>query len=479
MKKTLLFIFVLVISLIFFFTISETLFAFEWIEKGITVKSEEPTDNGVRLFLEDQTQRPFVVIAHQGLLTDPVKETVLSRFNQVMDTYNLPASNVEFRIKPDTFKITLILDQTGQTVGITHHGLDFPDSVIPEVSSIFNEFNAWKDLKIRTLQFFYQTDGFQTIIAPESEVPLIDIRHSTPQPDKRFVSELAPLYNEITGWKGMKLNVIELYIKKDLLLVKIEEKSKNIEIAFHDVYPKQSEIKKASRMVSIFYSWKHTKSKKLLLKVKGNIVDSVIALSEFKHNDKNLLPHVPSGMTFRFDDKIRFHFRVVSNKYFVQLKNEYKSEEKLIWQLNEAIKDPILYIQKYDPDYFYRQLEALRNRQAEVYNEMLTRLQESNDQIKESYNELLLRHEQLEASYSNLRLTHETFVHGFLTLENSGFLGSGEVDKRAVGRILELKADNIELTVNEVKSILKEEELEVSSKVIHLVFSLYINDFRE
>ncbi len=479
MKKTLIFLFVLVVSLIFFFTLSETLFAFEWIERGVTVKSEEPTDSGVRLFLEDQTLRTFVVEANQELLTDPVKENILVTFTQVLETYNLPTSNIEFKLKPDIFKLTLVLSETNQTVGITYHGLQFPDTIVPTISALLNEFNAWEGLQIKTLQIVYHPSEFQLIIAPETEVPLIDVKLASPQPDKKLVAELAPLYNQIAGWEQVKPDLIELFIGKDKLQANIEEESRATQIAFHRAYPTASEVKRASRMVGIFSSWKNSKFKKLLLNVKSNTVDSVIALAEFKHKGKDLLPHIPAGMNFWLDDKIHFNFRVSSGKYFVELKNEYTNEEKLIWQLSEAIKDPILYIQIHDPDYFYRQLEGLRNRQAEVYSEMLASMQEANEKLKQTYDELLTRHKKLENSYENLRLAHETFLHAYLTLENSGFLGSGEIDKNTIARILVLKAENIDLTVKEMEKLLEEEQIKASSKVIHLIYSVYFNDFRE
>ncbi len=67
----------------------------------------------------------------------------------------------------------------------------------------------------------------------------------------------------------------------------------------------------------------------------------------------------------------------VSKDYFVRLRNNYTNEEQLIWQINEAINDPILYIQKYDPDYFYRQIEGIRNRHAKIYDELKNNLQTS------------------------------------------------------------------------------------------------------
>ena len=468
-KSILLFVSPFVFS---FLIVSQTAFGFEWLERGFTVKSQESTAEGSRIFLEDPTQRSFVIIAELTLLTDPVKEKILSTFAQVMETYNLPTSLIEFKIKPGIFTITLQLKDTEQFLGLTHHGLNPPDSLIPTASAILNEFSTWQGFTGKRIQLVFKGTEFQAVVVPETEVPLIDIQIKQGQPPKKLISDLAIHYNQVASWKGLDPETIgfSLTDKGFKLTIDPQNKEKSLGINYLGGLPEKKSINRVSKFYALIKGWKNIKTNQIQLVAQKNQVDAIISPTRFSNKGKNLLPHLPAGMAFRYDNKFSYNFRVVSKDYFVRLKNNYTTEQKLIWQINEAIKDPILYIQKYDPDYFYRQIEGLRNRHAEVYDELKTTQQTS-------YDALLEKHQKLLASYDTLKKAHETFIYGVITMENAGLLSTKPVNREAIARIIELKTANPDLTDKEIDKQLEAEKIKTSSKVINLVFSLYFNEF--
>ncbi len=480
MKKILVFVITLGLSLSVFFFVSETLLAFEWLERGITVKSQDTTEEGTRLFLEDASFKPFVIVAETALLTDPVKEKILAMFNQISGTYNLPTSNVEFKIKPSSFQTTMILEETDQVFGFTYHNVSPPDSIIQTASTILNEFNAWKNFKIKTIHLNFKPKSFQIVIAPESEYPFVDIQVKDAQPPKLLVPNLAVLFNAYGVWKNISLKQISFTVNSNSIntvLVSRDDK-KTIDYTLSGTKPNLENVAKVSKFYNEVAHWKNIDYKKILISAEGSKITSVIAPTKVNYNDVGMVKNIPGGMSFRYDEQIHYDFRVVTKDYFVRLRNQYSNEDKLLWQLHEAVKDPILYIQIYDPEFFYRQIEGIRNRQVEVYDGLSADLAKAYSDLLEKHEKLIDSHEKLTSSYENLKTAHETFIYGYMTLENAGFMSTKPVNKEAVARIIELKAENIELTSSQIADQLEKEQLETPKKVIHLVLSLYFNDFK-
>jgi hypothetical protein len=466
MKKNLIFIAALVIPLICFFIVSEAVLALEWTDRGITEKNRDQTEERTRLFLENQDQKSFVVIYGKNLLTDPVKEQILASFGQILNTYNLPASSIEFKIEPSLFQINLVLSQTGQTIGITNHGLKPSENLIPTISTMFNEFSAWKDLKIKSLQFVSKGNGFQIVITPDQNGPIVDLQFSSTQPRKLIVSDLAVFYNEVLSWKGMQPGKIDVAVDDSIIKATIKDRNgKSVDLTYHGAGIEPKSLNKISNTFASITGWNNIDYKKIMLTAKPDEIDFLVTLNKATYQGSNFLDNIPAGLRLTYNKELNYNFRITSGQYFVQVRGDYTNEEKLLWQINEAIKDPILYIRKYDPEFFFRQLEGIRIRNAEVYDELKSEQQKA-------YDELLVKHE-------NLKQAHERFIYGFITLQNSGFMGTAEINKQAISRIVELKSANADLTRKQLENQLKQEKVDLSNKVIDMVLSLYFNDFNK
>ncbi len=454
----------LISALIVLFTcsmaFSGTLSAFEWSEKGISVKESGKTEKGTRISLVDGNQKTFVVIYEKDLLTDPVKEAIYAVFSQISDTYNLPATTIEFMIKPGLFQTNLLLSQTKQTINITNHGLKPSESLIPTLSTMINEFSEWKDLKIASLQIVAKAGSFQTIATTVMQSPIVNLRFASAQPQKKIISDLAVFYNDLSSWEGLSLKEFNLVVGQSTIEATINgEDGKGIDLTYHGTKLNPQQLKNISQSYNTIAGWKNIDFKRILFSAKPEEINVVVTLSKAVYKRNNLISNLPSGISMTYDEGLSYNFRTVSGQYFVQIRGDYTGEDKLLWQVNEAIKDPILYIQKYDPEFFFRQLEGIRNQNAEIFNELKT------------------NHEQLLVKYNNLKQAHDRFIYGFINMQNSGFMSSGDINKQAIKRIVELKSANTELNRNQIESQLKKEKFDVSDKVVDMVLNLYFNDF--
>ena len=462
MNRRLLTISVLIIAFACIFAVSTPLFAFEWSEKGITVQDRASIEQGTRITLVDSSQKSFSVIHGKDLFTDSVKEVVYNVFTQISDSYNLPTSSIEFEIKPELFEIRLVLDQTAQTIAIVNHGLKPSENLIPTVSVMINEFTAWKDLTIASLQVIAKGNSFQTVITPTQGSPLINLQFASAQPQKKIISDLAIFYNEVSNWQGLDVQEFNVAVGKAKINATINGlDGRGIELTYHGSQLNPKQLKNIGTSYNTVAGWKSIGPKRVLISAKPEEINTVVTLSKAVYRGKDLLKFLPSGIRLIFDNELSYNFRTVTGQYFVQIIGDYTSESKLLWQINEAIKNPILYIRKYDPEFFFRQLEGIRNQNAEIFNELRAK------------NELLTK------NYNNLREAHEKFIFGYISMENSGFMRRADDNKAAINRIVELKTSNPEFTRNQIETQLDSEEIDVTNKVIDMVLNLYFNDFKK
>lgn len=462
MKRRLLTISTLIISFLCTIAFSAPLYAFEWSEKGVSVQNRESVEQGTQLTLVDSSQKSFVVIYGKDLLTDPVKEAVYNVFTQVGDSYNLPTSSITFNIKPELFEINLILSQPEQTITIINHGLKPPENLIPTVSVMLNEFTAWKDLAISSLQVIAKGNSFQTLLTPPLGTPLINLQFASAQPQKKIISDLATFYNDVSNWNGLSIQEFNVAVGKEKINATINGlDGKGIELTYHGSQLNEQQLKNIGTSYNTIAAWKSIDPMKVLFFVKPEELNAVVTLSRAVYKGKDLVKNLPSGIRLMYDKGLSYNFRTVSGQYFVQVNGDYTSESKLLWQVNEAVKDPILYIQKYDPEFFFRQLEGIRNQNAEIFNELRT------------------QNEELTKKHNNLKAAHEKFIFGYISMENSGFMRKADSNKAAINRIVELKTENAELTRNQIEIQLDSENIDVTDKVIDMVLNLYFNDFEK
>ncbi|MBU3917679.1 hypothetical protein KKA14_19300 [bacterium] len=233
------------------------------------------------------------------------------------------------------------------------------------------------------------------------------------------------------------------------------EKEKSVQLNLHDnkgnsfkltYFGKEPEAKIMETVYSLyerFFKWKHIKIKTLDFTIKNNQIDAIVIPKQYVYENMNLTDHLPAGMMFTFQKKLSYNFRIENKKIFVRVKNRYLDEDRLSKDIYAAISNPMLYIEKNDPEYFYRQLERLREK------------------------------------YTELREEHDKMVYGIINLRSEGVMRSEAIEKNVIARIIEIKKDTPEITIDQLENQLKNENLKVSDDVVHDVLSLYYNDFKK
>ncbi|MCP4129898.1 MAG: hypothetical protein GY754_02670 [bacterium] len=208
---------------------------------------------------------------------------------------------------------------------------------------------------------------------------------------------------------------------------------------------------KGSKIIELnksFRTWKNMKVRNVNFLVSNEIIQIIIVPSEFKYKTVDILKYLPAGMMFTYIEsreyKLKYNFRITKDNLLVRVKDDFVDEERLSKNLNEAIKDPLAYIKRRDPDYFLKKLNDL---------------EEKNKKLLEQYNKL--------------RYT-------ILTLHNSGFFsGATAVKKKVLERIIDIKTEDPKLGTDAISKKLEKEKLEASDKEIELILNIYFNEFKK
>lgn len=196
------------------------------------------------------------------------------------------------------------------------------------------------------------------------------------------------------------------------------------------------DAEKVSEMVGRFAKWEFLDVRQYDFYLANNTVEVVVTPAKYTWGTTDIVPHLPAGMRFSGEKKLYYNFRVVKDNIFVPLKGELIDEENLSKLLVEVIKDPLLYLQKRNPEFFYRKLMELQENQ-------------------------------------------EKLQYAVMTLHNKGFLGIGmtPVKKKTVVKVIAMKEKDPSLDKKTIAEKLKEEGLDTSEKEVGLILNVFFNEF--
>ena len=199
---------------------------------------------------------------------------------------------------------------------------------------------------------------------------------------------------------------------------------------------------------TIFRGWRYVDIDKIDFWVEQHVIKITFVPERFVFQKVNLKPYVPAGLKFVYDKHLSCGFRVVKNGVFVKFDNRFFTEEELSRTILEAIKDPLFFIERRDPNYFYRQLKLLKRKNQQLRNKLNT-----------------------------LQKSHETLLYGILVLRSSGMLGTNLISKKLIRLVVTNKKANPKLSTGELEKIAVKNGMKVSEKEISLILSLYFNEF--
>jgi hypothetical protein len=213
----------------------------------------------------------------------------------------------------------------------------------------------------------------------------------------------------------------------------------------------------------------------------------------FQYKDRDLAIYMPSGIQFFYTNFLEFDFRIVVENLFLRVKGQFFKEEEFAEKILSAVLNPYAYIQSQDPEYIlkrFQDIEARMDRLLHEGEQVSTRLGKELQEIRDllgslkqdmngNFQKTVQTQQSLEQKVANLSSEFQLLRYALLVLNNRGFFGSIRLPSEAgISRLVELKKQQPKLTMDEAREKLKAEGIEMTSKEVFLVFSVYFNEFQ-
>ncbi len=213
--------------------------------------------------------------------------------------------------------------------------------------------------------------------------------------------------------------------------------------------PTEAELKKMFAIYEKAKLWQKIQVRQFRFTSSDGTIEALVVLQKFaSEHGKNILPYLPSGLSFTYADTLQYNFRLKIEKLFVRIRGSYSKETELIQKVTEAVDNPHAYIRKRDPEYFLQQLD---------------RLSQDIDKLK--------------TENIALRKQMETYRRGYMALHNEGFFsGPTAINDSKIQKVLEIKKQNPGIKKDKIKEILEKQKIEISSKELTIILLVYFNE---
>ena len=207
-------------------------------------------------------------------------------------------------------------------------------------------------------------------------------------------------------------------------------------------------VRKTSETVRALVGWSSLKLRRLeLFFLKGKF--RAIALpATFICNRKDVARYMPAGMAFFYTDKLSYDFRMIKDNISMKIRGIFSTRPEFVATLANAVGNPLAYASR-------------SNHMARI------------DDLNRRLSSLTYKHYQLQKKF-NLA------VNALLYFRNTGFLrGPRKINPAVVKRVVALKRNKPSLNVDQIRAILEREKIKASGKEVHLILTVYFNDFKK
>lgn len=223
----------------------------------------------------------------------------------------------------------------------------------------------------------------------------------------------------------------------------------------------------------------------------------IVIPRSFRYKDRDLSAYMPSGIQFFYTDFLEFDFRIVVENLFLRIRGQFFNEAEFAEKILSAVLNPYAYIQSQNPEYILKRFQDVEGRldkllmEGEKISTMLGQeIREARDslgalrqEVEASFQKSLQSQQSLQESLqkqiSDLSAEFQLLRYALLVLNNRGFFGTIRLPSEAgINRLVELKKQQPKLTMDEAREKLKAEGIEMTSKEVFLVFSVYFNEFK-
>jgi hypothetical protein len=215
--------------------------------------------------------------------------------------------------------------------------------------------------------------------------------------------------------------------------------------------------------------------------VLDNLIRVVIIPSSFTYNDRNYMENVEAGIQFTYQNEVlTYNFRIRIRNMFLKLQGAYINEETLCTKIEEALQNPQQFIVRRDPDYLLSKVEELEEKivQLEAQDRQLTQRLVSTDQRLTRNDQILVNN--IKKVLNESRAEDDKIRFAQIAYHNNELLaGEKPVSKEIIKQVLEMYQNDTSLDVDTIFERMKEKEIEISKKEIHIILVTYENRFPE
>ncbi|MCX7786568.1 MAG: hypothetical protein N2442_02580 [Spirochaetes bacterium] len=260
------------------------------------------------------------------------------------------------------------------------------------------------------------------------------------------------------------------------------------------VFFKGTEIRKSDQerlqgILSIFKGFTTLLPSSIRVILADERTEILLVPRSFRYKDRDLAIYMPSGIQFFYTDFLEFDFRIVVENLFLRIKGQFFKEEEFAEKILAAVLNPYAYIQSQDPEYILKRFQDIEARIDRLLNEgeqINSRFGKEVQEIrgllgslKQEVVQQVQTQQTLERKVGDLYAEFQLLRYALLVLNNRGFFGSIRLPSEAgINRLVELKKQQPKLTMDEAREKLKTEGIEMTSKEVFLVFSVYFNEFQ-
>lgn len=263
----------------------------------------------------------------------------------------------------------------------------------------------------------------------------------------------------------------------------------DLSVSFKGTELREADRERLQGLLSIYKGFRFLLPSSIRVVFTDERAEILVIPRSFPYKDRDLAAYMPSGIQFFYTDFLEFDFRIVVENLFLRIKGQFFKEEEFAEKILAAVLNPYAYIQSQDPEYILKRFQDIEARMDRLLNEkeqITTRLAKDIEEIRALFGSLKLEvgqilqtQQSLERKVGELATEFQLLRYALLVLNNRGFFGSIRLPSTAgIQRLVELKKQQPKLTMDEARVKLKSEGIEMTSKEVSLVFSVYFNEFQ-
>ena len=208
----------------------------------------------------------------------------------------------------------------------------------------------------------------------------------------------------------------------------------------------------------------------VLVNLRAQESTAILRLTDFVVDTVNLVPHLPEGLVFRYQDALYYDFSMIVENLRLRIRGQYFSEEELAAKLGRIYAKPSQYLLSQDSEYVVTYLQEIEAQNAEI-----------TAQLEALQNSLATAMDAIDAEEAaRIALGQELIAlrDGVILLNTRGFFGSfNDFDRNVVARLVEYRESNPNATKSDAENWLKGQGLSASGRLVQIALIVYFAQF--